>query len=56
MLLESEKGGWYRLESSTNLIHWVAHSSLQTSTGTLVWTEPLSKQAPHIFYRAAQGP
>jgi uncharacterized repeat protein (TIGR03803 family) len=46
----------YRIEASTDHIHWVVFTNLYNSTGTMVVSDPDALKVPQRFYRAAWVP
>ena len=56
MRLNSETGGRYVIEQSTNLLDWASLFSVTNDSGSLVLTVPGAGAGPRIFYRARQNP
>ncbi|HEY9171879.1 MAG TPA: hypothetical protein VI136_06310 [Verrucomicrobiae bacterium] len=52
--LDSETGGRYLIETSTNLADWFAFLALTNSTGTTALADPAAAQFPFKLYRAKQ--
>ncbi len=46
----------YRIEGSTNHIHWVPLTNIYNATGTMQFTDPQSSNLPSRFYRGAWVP
>jgi len=53
---DSETGGRYWIETSTNLTEWSAFLLLTNSAGTSVLTDAGAAQSPRKYYRAEQQP
>jgi hypothetical protein len=56
MRFNSETGGRYVIEQSTNLLDWASLFSVTNDSGSLVLTVPGAGAGPRIFYRARQNP
>ncbi len=54
--IDSETGGRYGIEVSTNLDQWLPFCLLTNATGTSLLTDPGAARAPLKFYRARQQP
>jgi len=52
--LDSETGGRYWIQTSTNLTEWSAFLRITNSTGTSVLTDAEASQSPRKYYRAKQ--
>ncbi len=55
MRFNSESGGRYSIEQSTNLLSWTALSTVTNDSGSLVLTVPTGGASPWMFYRAVQS-
>lgn len=53
--LDSETGGRYQIEDSTNLTDWTAFRSVTNTSGILLLSDPSSATQPHSFFRARQS-
>jgi hypothetical protein len=45
-------GGWYRIECSTNLIHWTALFTNSVTDGAIHFVDPDADTTSQGFYRA----
>jgi hypothetical protein len=45
-------GGWFRIECSTNLIHWTPICTNMITDGALHFVDPDGDELPRAFYRA----
>ena len=54
--LQSETGGRYQIETSTNLQHWQPLLLITNTTGSTVLTDANALHLPRQFYRARQEP
>ena len=53
--LDSETGGRYQIENSTNLTDWTAFLSITNTSGNLLLSDPSSSSQPRNFFRARQA-
>jgi hypothetical protein len=56
MRFNSETGGRYALEQSTNLLDWTPLFTVTNDSGSMVLTVPGGAAGPRMFYRAMQSP
>lgn len=52
----SETGGRYSIEKSTNLVNWTPFLALTNNLGTLLLTDPSVQTNARAFFRAKQNP
>ena len=54
--LDSETGGQYLIEQSTDLFLWTSFLAVSNSQGVIVLADPSAATAPYRFYRAKRNP
>jgi hypothetical protein len=54
-LLDSETGGNYVIQESSNLVNWASVATLSNATGTIYLTNAVGGATGGSFYRAAKG-